>query len=116
MNIVHGIALVAAACMSVFHLILSVVMFQELNSRVMWYLGVDVGTAATLSFNFVVTRMPHADRLPWRLLHGVNGLGVVYTLFNYYAMIDWGNAFAIVVYTAIFIGGLLSDRQKARNA
>lgn len=116
MNVVHGTALVAAACMSVFHLILSVVMFQELNSRVMWYLGVDVGTAAILVLNYIVTRVSRDDRLPWKLCHAVNALDVVYTLVNFYAMLDPGNAFAILVYAGIFIGGILSDRQGAKHA
>lgn len=112
MNIVHGISLVVAVCMGVFHLILSVVIFKELTPRVVWYIGVDVGTVAILALNFIATRTSGSgDRLPWKITHAVNSLCVVYTLFNYYVIRDYGNVFAILVYIGIFIGGILSDRE-----
>jgi len=117
MNIVHGISLVAAVCMGVFHLILSVVMFQQLTPRVVWYIGVDVGTVAILALNFIATRTSDSgDRLPWKITHAVNVLCVIYTLFNFYVIRDYGNVFAILVYIGILIGGFLSDREGMKRA
>lgn len=117
MNIVHAISLVTAVCMGVFHLILSVVMFQELTSRVVWYIGVDVGTVAILALNFIATRTSNSgDRLPWKITHAVNVLCLFYTLFNFYVVRDPGKAFAILVYIGILTGGILSDREGAKRA
>jgi hypothetical protein len=112
MNVVHFSALIALACLSLFHAILAPVIFDELAPRVVWYLGVDFGVAGVLAVNVIVARLPPSgDVVPWRICHALNMINLAYALFYVAVVPDPGTAIAAIVDVAVLVGGVLTQRR-----
>jgi hypothetical protein len=117
MNYVHLAALIALGCLSVFHAMLAIVMFDEITFRVVWYLGVDLGVAAVIAVNALALRQTGAgDPTSWAICHGVNTLNLAYAAFYYFVVPDPGTALAFGVDIALLIAGVQSQRLRAQHA
>lgn len=111
MNVLHLSAMIALACFCTFHAILAFVMFDEITSRVVWYLGMDVSGAAVIAVNVLAIRGgPANDAISWRVCHGINLLALAYGTFFLIVVPDPATALGVVVELALIVGAVMTQR------
>jgi hypothetical protein len=96
--------------LDLFHAAIAPIMFKALSGQLVWYVATDLGNVYFLFLNIAVTSMSITDRIPWRLCHAANGLGVGLGVFNLIAVDDPINIVVLIAYCLIAVGAHGRDR------
>jgi hypothetical protein len=108
----HLSGMVLLASLGLFHISITPFMFNELSGRLVWYLATDFAVLLLLFLNVAVLYMTTPARVPWRLCHIANILGVALGVFNLVAVPVSVNIVVLMAYVLTAVGAYLRDQQQ----
>ena len=111
-RVVHLSGMVLLASLALLHISITPFMFKELSGRLVWYVATDFSVLLLLFLNVTVLYIEGPTRVPWRICHIANILGVALGILQMMSVSDPVNVIVLIAYVLVAVGAYVRDRSQ----